>query len=84
MHAGRFALERAGREQREPDHSIGATDLTKEEVLSLIDLLERVRLPAERQFKLTEPDPLWNMTVYLVKRHLTGMLVTPTVARPCR
>ena len=52
--------------------------MTKEEVLSLIDLLERVRLPAERQFKLTEPDPLWNMTVYLVKRHLTGMLVTPT------
>jgi multiple sugar transport system substrate-binding protein len=52
--------------------------LTKEEVLSLIDLLERVRLPAERQFKLTEPDPLWNMTVYLMKRHLTGMLVTPT------
>jgi multiple sugar transport system substrate-binding protein len=52
--------------------------LTKEEVLSLIDLLERVRLPAERQFKLTEPDPLWNMTIYLMKRHLTGMLVTPT------
>ena len=52
--------------------------MTKEEVLSLIDLLERVRLPAERQFKLTEPDPLWNMTVYLMKRHLTGMLVTPT------
>jgi multiple sugar transport system substrate-binding protein len=52
--------------------------LTKEEVLSLIDLLERVRLPAEHQFKLTEPDPRWNMTVYLMKRHLTGMLVTPT------
>lgn len=52
--------------------------MTKEEVLSLIDLLERVRLPAERQFKLTEPDPRWNMTVYLMKRHLTGMLVTPT------
>ena len=52
--------------------------MTKEEVLSLIDLLERVRLPAERQYKLTEPDPVWNMTVYLIKRHLTGMLVTPT------
>lgn len=52
--------------------------MTKEEVLSLIDLLERVRLPAEREFKLTEPDPLWNMVVYLMKRHLTGMLVTPT------
>lgn len=52
--------------------------MTKEEVLSLIDLLERVRLPAEREFKLIEPDPLWNMIVYLMKRHLTGMLVTPT------
>jgi multiple sugar transport system substrate-binding protein len=52
--------------------------VTKEEVLSLIDLLERVRLPAERQFSLIEPDPRWNMTVYLMKRHLTGMLVTPT------
>jgi len=52
--------------------------VTKEEVLSLIDLLERVRVPAERQFGLSEPDPVWNMTVYLMKRHLTGMLVTPT------
>jgi len=52
--------------------------VTKEEVLSLIDLLDRVRLPAERQFGLSEPDPVWNMTVYLMKRHLTGMLVTPT------
>ena len=52
--------------------------MTKEEVLSLIDLLERVRLPAERQFGLSEPDPVWNMTVYLMKRHLTGMLVTTT------
>jgi multiple sugar transport system substrate-binding protein len=52
--------------------------LTKEEVLSLIDLLERMRLPAERQFKLMGPDPLWNMTIYLMKRHLSGRLVTPT------
>jgi multiple sugar transport system substrate-binding protein len=52
--------------------------LTREEVLSLIDLLERVRHPAERQFALTEPDARWNMIVYLMKRHLTGMLVTPT------
>jgi multiple sugar transport system substrate-binding protein len=52
--------------------------VTREEVLSLIDLLERIRLPAERQFRLTEPDPLGNMTLYLMKRHLTGMLVTPT------
>jgi multiple sugar transport system substrate-binding protein len=52
--------------------------VTREEVLSLIDLLERIRVLAERQFSLTEPDPLWNMTVYLMKRHLTGMLVTPT------
>ena len=55
-----------------------SSEVTKEEVLSLIDLLERVRVPAERQFGLSEPDPLWNMTVYLMKRHLTGMLVTPT------
>lgn len=52
--------------------------MTKEEVLSLIDLLERVRTPAERQYRLTRPDPVWNMTVYLIKRHLTGLLVTPT------
>jgi multiple sugar transport system substrate-binding protein len=66
------------REERQKAVQERARALTKEEVLSLIDLLERVRLPAEREFKLIEPDPLWNMVVYLMKRHLTGMLVTPT------
>lgn len=52
--------------------------MTKDEVLSLIDLLEQVRVPAERRFGLTEPDPIWNMTIYLMRRHLNGLLVTPT------
>lgn len=56
----------------------GRRNVIKEEVLSLIELLEQMRLPAEQQFSLTEPDPLWNMTIYLMKRHLTGMLVTQT------
>lgn len=52
--------------------------MTKEEVLNFIDLLEQMRGPAERRFNLISPDPIWNMTVYLMKRHLTGLLVTPT------
>lgn len=52
--------------------------MTREELLGLLDLLEQLRLPAEQQFGLSGTDPIWNMTLYLVRRHLTGRLVTPT------
>jgi len=55
----------------------GVGGMTKEELLNLIDLLERIRGPAERR-RLMEPDPTWNMTVYLLQRYLKGLLVTPT------
>jgi multiple sugar transport system substrate-binding protein len=51
--------------------------MTKEELLNLIELLGQIRGPAELR-RLIEPDPTWNMTVYLLQRHLKGMLVTPT------
>ncbi len=52
-------------------------EMTKEELLNLIDLLGQIRKPAE-QHRLIEADPTWNMTVYLLRRYLKGMLVTPT------
>ncbi len=52
--------------------------MTAEELLSLLDLVERMRLSGERRLELFEPDPVWNMTVFLMRRHLTGRLVTPT------
>jgi multiple sugar transport system substrate-binding protein len=52
--------------------------MTGEELLSLLDLVERMRLSGERRLGLLEPDAVWNMTVFLMRRHLTGRLVTPT------
>src|SRR5579864_9840889 len=60
------------------DPSIGSTSMSAEELISLLDLLEQVRVPTERWFESIPPDAVWNMIVYLMRRHYTGKLVTPT------
>jgi multiple sugar transport system substrate-binding protein len=52
--------------------------MSTEELISLLDLLERVRVPTEKWFESIEPDAVWNMIVYLMRRHFAGKLVTPT------
>ena len=56
----------------------GSTSMSAEELISLLDLLEQVRAPTERWFESIEPDAVWNMIVYLMRRHYAGKLVTPT------
>jgi multiple sugar transport system substrate-binding protein len=56
----------------------GSADMSAEELISLLDLLERVRVPTEKWFESIQPDAVWNMIVYLMRRHFAGKLVTPT------
>lgn len=43
----------------------------------LIALLEETRAGADG-IPLVQPDPVWNMVLFLMKQHLSGRLVTPT------
>src|SRR5437762_2174887 len=56
----------------------GPATMSAEELISLLDLLERVRVPTEKWFESIQPDAVWNMIVYLMRRHFAGKLVTPT------
>src|SRR5205809_7467919 len=56
----------------------GPATMSAEELISLLDLLERVRVPTEKWFESIQPDAVWNMIVYLMRRHYAGKLVTPT------
>jgi multiple sugar transport system substrate-binding protein len=56
----------------------GPANMSAEELISLLDLLERVRVPTEKWFDSIQPDAVWNMIVYLMRRHFAGKLVTPT------
>src|SRR5258705_650578 len=56
----------------------GSANMSAEELISLLDLLERVRVPTEKWFESIQPDAVWNMIVYLMRRHYAGKLVTPT------
>src|SRR5690242_21491814 len=55
-----------------------ATNMSAEELISLLELLERVRVPTEKWFESIQPDAVWNLIVYLMRRHFAGKLVTPT------
>src|SRR5215469_11959077 len=55
-----------------------SANMSAEELISLLDLLERVRIPTEKWFESIQPDAVWNMIVYLMRRHFAGKLVTPT------
>src|SRR3954470_19322392 len=60
------------------DPPAGSAHMSAEELISLLDLLERVRVPTEKWFASIQPDAVWNMIVYLMRRHYAGKLVTPT------
>jgi multiple sugar transport system substrate-binding protein len=51
--------------------------MTKDEMHRLIALLEEIQAAAGR-VPLVQPDPVWNMVLFLMKQHLNGRLVTPT------
>jgi multiple sugar transport system substrate-binding protein len=46
--------------------------MTEFELLRIISFLERVRAPYETLLSAAEPDPSWNIILYLMKNHLRG------------
>ena len=50
--------------------------MTEYELLRIITFLERMRAPYDKLLKAAEPDPNWNIVLYLVKHHLRGENVT--------
>lgn len=50
--------------------------MTEYELLRIITFLERMRQPYDRLLKAAEPDPNWNIILYLMKNHLRGENVT--------
>jgi multiple sugar transport system substrate-binding protein len=50
--------------------------MTEYEMLRIITFLERMRAPYHKLLKAAEPDPNWNIILYLMKYHLRGENVT--------
>jgi multiple sugar transport system substrate-binding protein len=50
--------------------------MTEYELLRIITFLERMRTPYDKLLKAAEPDPNWNIILYLMKCHLRGENVT--------
>ena len=50
--------------------------MTEYELLRIITFLERMRAPYDKLLKAAEPDPNWNIILYLMKNHLRGENVT--------
>jgi multiple sugar transport system substrate-binding protein len=50
--------------------------MTEYELLRIITFLERMRTPYDKLLKAAEPDPNWNIILYLMKSHLRGENVT--------
>jgi multiple sugar transport system substrate-binding protein len=50
--------------------------MTEYELLRIITFLERMRTPYDKLLKAAEPDPNWNIILYLMKKHLRGENVT--------
>jgi multiple sugar transport system substrate-binding protein len=50
--------------------------MTEYELLRIITFLERMRGPYDRLLGAAEPDPSWNIILYLMKNHLRGENVT--------
>ena len=50
--------------------------MTEYELLRIITFLERMRTPYDKLLKAAEPDPNWNIILYLMKHHLRGENVT--------
>ena len=50
--------------------------MTEYELLRIISFLEKMRKPYDDLLKAAEPDPNWNIVLYLMKHHLRGENVT--------
>jgi multiple sugar transport system substrate-binding protein len=50
--------------------------MTEYELLRIITFLERMRKPYDDLLRTAEPDPHWNIVLYLMKHHLRGENVT--------
>ena len=50
--------------------------MTEYELLRIITFLERMRTPYDKLLKAAEPDPNWNVILFLMKSHLRGENVT--------
>ena len=50
--------------------------MTEYELLRIITFLERMRTPYDSLLKAAEPDPNWNIILYLMKTHLRGDNIT--------
>ena len=50
--------------------------MTEYELLRIITFLERMRAPYDKLLKAAEPDPNWNIILYLMKSHLRGDNIT--------
>ena len=50
--------------------------MTEYELLRIISFLERMRKPYDDLLRTAEPDPHWNIVLYLMKYHLRGENVT--------
>ena len=50
--------------------------MTEYELLRIITFLERMRAPYDKLLKAAEPDPNWNIILFLMKSHLRGENVT--------
>jgi multiple sugar transport system substrate-binding protein len=50
--------------------------MTEYELLRIITFLERMRTPYDKLLKAAEPDPNWNIILYVMKCHLRGENVT--------
>jgi multiple sugar transport system substrate-binding protein len=56
--------------------SIGRDHMTNYELLRIITFVERIRAPFEENVKAANPDPIWNIVLFLMKSHLRGDVVT--------
>ena len=50
--------------------------MTDYELLRIINFLERIRAPYDEKLPSADPDPVWNIVLFLMKSHLRGDQVT--------
>ena len=50
--------------------------MTEYELLRIVSFLERMRKPYDNLLNAAEPDPNWNIILYLMKNHPRGGNVT--------
>lgn len=61
---------------RTVEQLIGGKHMTEYELLRIISFLERMRGPYDKLLKAAEPDPNWNIVLFLMKHHLRSDNVT--------